>query len=117
MSQVHSFAAQLAVSPPVASWVDFVTTFLTWIRGAAGALLDTSEKQKAAVDDVMKVYDIIAADVGRTSLLAGAAFGAARPTVETMVQSAVALIAVHPVPPPAPVVQPPVGSEPQGSAP
>lgn len=107
---LHSLAAQLAVSPPVSTPLDFFGPVATWVKSLAGALIDTADKRASVTDEVMKVYDLIAADAGRTNVALGAAFGAARSIVEGFVTGLLSWLAANPQP--APVV--PV--TPQGSS-
>ena len=113
MPQNASFAAHLAVSPPITGPINFVAVVEQWLQSAGFALLATPEAQAAVVKTVMDVYDTIAINIGRSNVALGALFGAFRPTVESVVKSLIKAFVPAPLPPP-PVVAPPAV---QGSAP
>jgi len=113
-----SFAAHLAVSPPVTGPINFVALVEQWLQAAGGALLATPEARAAVKKTIMDVYDAVGVNVGRNSVALGALFGAFRPTVEGLVDALLNAFAPVPVPTPTPIPAPVVTSPaPQGSTP
>jgi len=106
-------AAEFAAAPAVQSPLDFLTPIGSFLKYLEASYTDTPEKREAILATIMKVYDVIATDMGRQNMLLGAIFGSARPLVEGLVKSALdAMAPAVVVPAPAPVAHPPIGAAP-----
>lgn len=100
-----SFSAHLAVSPPVTGALSFGGSALSWLETLAYGQIDTDEKRAAIAGHVMDVYDATGVALGKKNAFVGAAFGAMRPTIESMVIGALKALAaaLGPTPTPATV--------------